>query len=138
MSWLIMLFRLIVGGVFLWAAVTKIPQAGALAEAMVRFDILPRPLVLPFSYFLPWLEFFCGAALILGIWLRSAAMWANILLVVFTLALASNLIRGIEADCGCFGETKVTGGSWGTLAKNLVLLPLGLTILVKSWDRGSR
>ncbi len=137
MSWLMMLFRLIVGGVFIWAAVSKIPQAGDLARSMAQFKLVPQPLILPFSYFLPWLELLCGAALIVGIWIRSAALWANALLVIFTLALAANIIRGIEADCGCFGETKVAGGSWGTLIKNLVLLPLGLTIMVKYWDRGS-
>ena len=137
MRLLLILFRLIVGGVFIWAALAKIPQAGELAKSMAQFKLVPPALILPFSYFLPWLELFCGAALIAGVWLRSAAIWANALLVVFSLALVANLIRGIEADCGCFGETKVAGGSWGTLIKNLVLLPLGLTIMVKYWDRGS-
>lgn len=137
MSRLLILFRIVVGGIFVWAAVSKIPQAADLAKSMAQFELVPQPLILPFSYFLPWLELFCGVALIIGVWLRTAALWANALLVVFTLALAANLIRGIEADCGCFGETKVAGGSWGTLIKNLILLPMGLTVMVKYWDRRS-
>ncbi len=133
MSRILILFRLIVGGVFIFAAVTKIPQAGALARSMEQFHLVPQPLVLPFSYFLPWLEFFCGVALIVGVWIPAAALWANILLIVFTSAIAANLVRGIETDCGCFGETKIAGGSWGTLIKNLILLPMGFIIMGKYW-----
>ena len=138
MARLILLFRLIVGGVFIWAAVLKIPEAADLAKSMAQFELLPQVLIPPFSYFLPWLELLCGAALILGIWLPAAAVWTNILLVVFSLAIVSTLIRGIDADCGCFGEAKMPGGSWGTLIKNLVMLPLGVMILRYSWRRGSR
>ena len=71
-SRVLLIFRIIVGGVFIFAALTKIPNAGALAKAMEQFHLVPQPLVLPFSYFLPWLEFFCGVALIFGIWLPAA------------------------------------------------------------------
>ena len=65
-----------------------------------------QPMILPFSYFLPWLEFFCGAALIIGLWIPAAALWANILLIIFTAAIASNLIRGGRGGLRLFGETK--------------------------------
>jgi uncharacterized membrane protein YphA (DoxX/SURF4 family) len=124
------LARLILGGVFIWAAVNKIPEAGSLAETMTRFELLPEPLILPFAYFLPWLELVCGLGLVLGIYVRGASWWAAILLVVFIIALGANLSRGLEVDCGCFGDNPAgTGGNWGVLIRDIVLLFLTFFVI---------
>jgi len=41
-------------------------------------------------------------SLILGIWVPGAALACNILLGIFSLGLAFNLLRGLDIDCGCF------------------------------------
>lgn len=122
--------RLILGGIFIWAAVNKIPEAGALAETMARFELLPEVLVLPFAYFLPWLELICGLGLVLGIWVRGAAWWSATLLVIFIIALSANLSRGMEVDCGCFGENPAgTDGSWEALIRNVLLLMVAFFVI---------
>jgi len=124
------LARLVLGGIFVWAAVGKIPEAGSLAQTMTQFKLLPEALILPFAYFLPWLELVCGLGLVLGIYARGAAWWATVLLVIFIVALAANLSRGLEVDCGCFGQAPSgTGGTWGALIRDLVLFLLALFVV---------
>jgi uncharacterized membrane protein YphA (DoxX/SURF4 family) len=55
------------------------------------------------AVYLPWLEFILGLFIILGILHRTSALFLAFLNVVFTLAILSVIIRGMEIDCGCFG-----------------------------------
>jgi uncharacterized membrane protein YphA (DoxX/SURF4 family) len=55
---------------------------------------------------LPVVEIAVGLALLLGVFVRTAAIAAAVLLVVFLVAVGSAWVRGLQIDCGCFG----TGG----------------------------
>ncbi len=47
-------------------------------------------------------ELLAGAALVLGVARRGAALIAAFLMVVFIAAIASALVRGLDISCGCF------------------------------------
>ena len=53
---------------------------------------------------LPWLEIFCGAALLFGIFTRGALAILCGAILVFIAALGSAWSRGLEITCGCFGD----------------------------------
>jgi len=44
----------------------------------------------------------CAGLLLLGLLLAGAVFTCNMLLAVFFVALAFNLVRGLDIDCGCF------------------------------------
>jgi uncharacterized membrane protein YkgB len=96
---------------------------------MAGYRLLPEPLLVPAAYFLPWLELLAGLGLITGLSRRGAALWVNLLLLLFISALASTLIRGLSVDCGCFGTAPIGSGAKEALIRDLVLLPVGLIVL---------
>jgi uncharacterized membrane protein YphA (DoxX/SURF4 family) len=53
---------------------------------------------------LPVLEIAVGLALLLGVFVRTAGIASAVLLVVFIGAVGSAWARGLQIDCGCFGN----------------------------------
>jgi hypothetical protein len=56
------------------------------------------------AFGLPVLEIAVGLALLAGIYVRTAAIAAAVLLVVFLAGVSSAWARGLQIDCGCFGD----------------------------------
>ena len=53
----------------------------------------------------PWLEFFLGLFLVLGLWLKYVLMAFLGLLTCFIALLGQAIVRGLPIDsCGCFGD----------------------------------
>jgi uncharacterized membrane protein YphA (DoxX/SURF4 family) len=101
-EWLALLFRLVLGGVFVYAAFDKIIHPEGFARAVYNYRLIPAVLINLFALFLPWLELFCGMALILGTRVDAAALILGGLLAVFIVAVSINLIRDVDIACGCF------------------------------------
>src|SRR5688572_776644 len=81
--WLATVARLVVGGVFVVAGVLKVPDPAAAVRAVRAYRLLPEPLVAPVAFGLPVLEIAVGLALLLGVFVRRAAIASAVLLVVF-------------------------------------------------------
>lgn len=97
--------RLVLGLVFIGAALPKIADPPAFAKAIWAYELFPAWSLNPLALILPWLELFCGLALCAGFWKRASALWVGVLLAAFTLALSIDLARHHPVDCGCFGAT---------------------------------
>lgn len=102
--WLATLARLLVGGVFLVAGVLKLPDPAAAVRAVRAYRLLPESLVAPVAFGLPVIEIAVGLALILGVFVRTAAVVSAVLLVVYMAGIGSAWARGLQIDCGCFGS----------------------------------
>jgi uncharacterized membrane protein YphA (DoxX/SURF4 family) len=102
--WLATAARLLLGGVFVVAGVLKIPDPAAAVRAVRAYRLLPEPVVGPVAFGLPVLEVAVGLALLLGVFVRTAALAAAVLLVVFLVGVGSAWARGLQIDCGCFGN----------------------------------
>jgi cobalt-zinc-cadmium efflux system protein len=127
----LLISRLILGGVFVYASFDKILHPHEFAEVVYNYQILPDALVNFTAILLPWLELSAGVFLILGLFLRGALFTCNVLLAVFLVALAFNLARGLDIDCGCFSSSvgPSTGGSMILyLLRDAFLLAMGLSV----------
>jgi uncharacterized membrane protein YphA (DoxX/SURF4 family) len=102
--WLATLARLLVGGVFVVAGVLKLPDPAAAVRAVRAYRLLPEGLVGPVAFGQPVLEIAIGLALIVGVFVRTAALASAVLLVVFITGVGSAWARGLQIDCGCFGN----------------------------------
>ena len=100
--WLTVRMQIALGALFIAAAIPKFVDPPSFAQMIYNYDIVPGALLNLSALILPWFELLLGAALILGIWRRTAAAWVGILLVVFIVAIGVNLARGNAIDCGCF------------------------------------
>ncbi len=130
MRWIGLLSRLAVGGVFLFASLDKLLHPAAFAKAVDHYHLVPYPLLHPFAHGLPVLEAIIGLALVLGIARRGAALLAAVLTVVFMIAIASALARGLDISCGCFNTDGGHAVGLSLLVRDLVLLALCLPPLL--------
>jgi uncharacterized membrane protein YphA (DoxX/SURF4 family) len=116
------LARLLVGALFVGAGVFKIAQPAAFAADIGNFRMVPREWVNLLAITLPWMEVVAGGLLLAGRWRRAAALVVTVLMVVFVVAVAQALARGLDVRCGCFGTVGATRVGWLKLAENMALL----------------
>lgn len=135
--------RLILGLVFLLAALPKIADPPGFAKAIWAYELVPAWGLNLLALGLPWLECFAALALVLGVWVRAASLWVGVMLLAFILALAINLARRHPVDCGCFGQAapkteaaRLADMRW-SLLRDLGLLLLVLQVLAAA-GAGSR
>ncbi len=123
-SIIVLMCRIIVGGVFIYASLDKLANPAAFAESIHNYRLVPYSLLHPSALLLPMVEFVLGSALVLGLWRRGAALISAFLLVVFIIAIGTALIRHLDISCGCFNTD--AGHAVGS---SLMLRDLGLLIL---------
>lgn len=78
---------------------------------------------------LPWLELVIGAALIVQLGEPIPAVLAILLLIAFTLLIASRLHEGKRPECACFGAWSAKPIGPAHIARNVLLLMLGMLSL---------
>ncbi len=128
-QWLSFLFRMALGGIFLYAGVVKSQDPAGFGQAIYNYRILPGWAINPLAILLPWVEMVLGAALVLGIWIPGASLLASGLLGSFALALCINLARGLDIDCGCFSTASSGAGSttWYFL-RDILLMAMAIEV----------
>lgn len=100
----VLLVRLLVGGQFVFAAVTKLPLLSQFVGIVQSYGLLSEPLATAYGLTLPWAELLVGCYLIAGILIRPSAAVSILIGTSFMVANVSALVRG-EQYCGsCFGE----------------------------------
>lgn len=127
-----LVLRFIVGGLFFYAAFEKVLHPAAFAMAVRGYKLIPFSLSNLFSIAVSWSEIVAATFLILGILTRKAAGAIFILLVVFTTAITTVMVRGMVIDCGCFGEGGAST-SWLLLVRNAALL-VGTFLIIRYND----
>ncbi len=95
---------LIVGGLFIYAGVLKVIDPIQFARDIDNYKILPWSIGVRLAFFLPWLEIFCGLALILRRLYLGGLSILSILMGVFLAASLIAKARGLDISCGCFGR----------------------------------
>lgn len=115
--------RMVLGAVFMYASFDKLANAQAFADVISNYKMLPVQLVNPLAIFLPWVELITGLFLITGKWVKGSLLIYTTLLVIFIIALAQALIRGLDISCGCFSvKPSSTSEVWLRLVEDIVLL----------------
>ena len=115
--------RLALAVVFLWAAIAKIREPWLVFAANIdSLHLLPEQGVLFVARTLPWAELVLGIALLLGIQLKYVAPFATALLLAFFAIMLRSYAQGLTVDCGCFGPGEALGPK--TLARDGALLAL--------------
>ncbi len=141
-SWLIVAARVILGAVFVAAALPKIADPPGFAKAIWAYQLVPESFLPTLALTLPWLELLCGLALVAGLWTRAAAAWSAILLACFMLFLGINLARRHPVDCGCFStqirpktEAEKLADMRFDLFRDAALLALSVAVLATGGQR---
>lgn len=119
----------IIGGLFIYAGAIKVLDPAAFARDIDNYKILPWSIGVSLAFYLPWLEIFCGLALITRRLYLGGLSILTALVAVFIVASIIAKARGIDITCGCFGH--VSKG-W-SFAQHLALDLAILAALVALW-----
>ncbi len=116
-QYVIAIVRVVLGAVFIYAALQKIGKPLMFADEIRMYHVLERgPLLYTVAIALPWIELFCGLSLLAGVFLRGTALILAALNAVFLAMITWRTVGVMNAegtplmkiyfDCGCgFGAT---------------------------------
>jgi putative oxidoreductase len=132
------LLALIVGGVFVYASLSKIADPQTFAKIIYHYQVIGPSASLGFvpanlvAVALPWIELVAGVLLMTGVWRREAAVITAVLLAVFVAAVGSTMARGIDIqNCGCFAlDASGRAAGWKLIAGDLALLAAAFVVAV--------
>ena len=74
------------------------------ARDIDNYHMLPWVLSVRLAFYLPWLEIFCGLAVVCRLFYRGGLLILNALISLFIIASIVAKVRGLDIACGCFGH----------------------------------
>jgi hypothetical protein len=125
---LVVSLRLVVAAVFLFAALPKLLDPVAFARDIDNYRMVPDALIGPLALTLPVAEILIGLALVSGVFARGAAVVAGAMLAGFAGGMIQAILRGINLDCGCFGQLAEAQVTWWSVARNVTLLAFSVVV----------
>ena len=119
---------------FFMAARHKMASTLEFQGSLAAYEILPESMVSPVAKVLPYIEMAVAILILIPLTREFAAFVAIMLLTVYALAMAINILRGrSNIDCGCGGQPQVL--SVWLLLRNGVLIAGGSLLLFPASDR---
>jgi putative oxidoreductase len=112
----------VIGGIFICAGILKVLEPTHFANDIENYHVVPWTLGVRLAFYLPWLEIICGVALILRRLYTGALIILLALTLVFSGAIVSARVRGLDIKCGCFGHAIDNLGFAWHIVLNLAIL----------------
>jgi uncharacterized membrane protein YphA (DoxX/SURF4 family) len=129
----IALMRVILGCVFIFASIDKISDPQAFAASITNYKIVSGNLALLLATILPWIELLSGLGLLFGVFVRGSALLTLCMLSLFTILVASAMLRGLDISCGCFTQDPAAGKvGWKKIGENLFLIAMNVVVFSTS------
>jgi uncharacterized membrane protein YphA (DoxX/SURF4 family) len=119
LTFAVLVLRVAVGALFIWAGGAKIGHADVFAAQIAAFRIVPHALIAPLALLLPFFEVLLGGYLVVGLYTRVTAVIAAVQLAIFATAIGSAVMRGLSLSCGCFGPGDKTVTSWPEVIRDV-------------------
>ena len=130
-----LIFRVILGIIFIYASYDKILDPAAFSKNIHNFHLTPVAIENLAALIIPWLELIIGVLLIIGLFLEGTTSIIIVLLVFFIFILSQAVYRGIDVHCGCFKVEADTGST--DLGLELIkrigedIIYLGMALFIK-------
>jgi uncharacterized membrane protein YphA (DoxX/SURF4 family) len=136
-QWVGLVARLVVAGFLIVAGISKFPDPAGNVRAVRAYRILPEAVVPTVGHALPTVELIVGFLLLLGLLTRYVAIVAGLFFLAFIIGISSAWARGLEINCGCFGNGGVPADPQKQyaidIARDLGLLALCVWLVI--WPR---
>ena len=126
---LLLSIRLVLGFIFIFAAVTKVTDPVGFSQSIYNYKLMPDFFINFLAIAIPWIELVAGILLVFGISVKENSAILSGLLVVFIIAVAISLARGLDIDCGCFGTVEGSKVGLMKILENVGLVLLGLLLI---------
>jgi putative oxidoreductase len=112
----------IIGAIFIYAGAIKVLDPVQFANDIDNYKILPWTIAVGLAFYFPWLEIFCGLALILRRLYLGGLSILTVLVALFLVATIAAKVRGLDITCGCFGHASQNWNFPAHLAVDLAIL----------------
>ena len=111
-----LLFRVVLAFVLGYAGLVKLFEPNGARDAIIAYRLgIPNDIAMFLGYAVPALEIALAVFLLIGLFIRPAALVSGLLMAMFIVMIAQVWARGYSIDCGCFGG----GGDLDPDGKNL-------------------
>ena len=133
-DYLIAITRLYLALVFILSGLDKINDLAQFAQSIENYRIFPTFIINLFAITIPWIELVAGGLLLLGIFIKENSIIISSMLLVFTLAVLSAVLRDLDIECGCRGTFDAyirTGNTW--FERKCQTCPVMIQITKKYW-----
>src|SRR5215212_6263799 len=128
--WILRMLGFLIGALFIYAGALKVLDPVSFARDIDNYKMLPWAVAVASAFYLPWLEIFCGIALVVRPLLRGAVLILTALTIVFIVASIIAKSRGIDISCGCFGHASKGWSFSKHMVLDFALLAVLLAVLV--------
>ena len=134
-----LIFRLILGIVFIYASYEKILDPIGFSKNIHNYHVTPVFIENIVALVLPWAELIIWIFLIFGLFLEGTISITISMLVFFILLLSQAVFRGIDVHCGCFkteADSNVENLRFEMIKRIIEdIILLGMTFIIKMKDR---
>ncbi len=122
--------------VFFASSIPKLRHPRGFMLTVMDYHILPASLARVYARLLPNLELLIALVLLTGADTQLASELAALLLLSFIVGVGTNVAKGRELDCGCFGRTGGRRVGRLLLLEDVALLVASITLAVLSRPTG--
>lgn len=129
-KYLLFAFRTALALIFIFAGMEKIVNPSGFSDSIANYKLLPLSFINIFAIVIPWIEIAAGLMLLFGAAVKENAFIINSLMVVFILAIAISVARGLNIDCGCFGTQSGAKVGFVKLIENIGILAMGILVMI--------
>lgn len=127
--YLVLVLRLLLGGVLMFAGITKLPLHSEFIVVVKSYQLLPELLAVAYALLLPWAEFLLGVYLVLGILVKPSAFLSGLVGISLMVGNMSAIFSG-KSYCGsCFGEL-LTLDIFLALAIDVLMVVVAIVLLM--------
>ena len=135
-DYLVLLARVFIGFVFVFASIDKIAQPDDFVVSIANYKLVPAGIDTMTATVLPWVELLCGLGILAGVFFRGSSLLACVLSILFAIAVSSALSRGLDIACGCFSQDPSVGKiNWEKLVQTLLLIAFSVFLLFSTSDK---
>ena len=132
---LVLIVRVFIGLLFIISSLEKIVDPATFAQSVANYKLLPALLPNIVATVMPWLELLCGFAVLFGVFTRGSSLLLSTMLIVFTLAVISAILRGFDISCGCFTQDPTAEKiGWMKVVQNSSLIVLTMYLYFSDSD----
>jgi putative oxidoreductase len=121
---------LIVGGIFIYAGVIKALDPIRFANDIDNYKTIPWFIGVRLAFYLPWLEIFCGLALVFRTLYRGGLSILTVMMLIFIGATIAAKARGLDITCGCFGHASEHWSFSAHMATDLGILAVLIVLRI--------
>lgn len=130
--------RFLLGGVLLFAALSKMQHPFRFLSDLYDYELVGRTAGLVLAVTLPAFELLAAILLIFGLFLRVAFAAASLLGVLFTISTASAVLRSLDIACGCFSGAEIGRVGYDTVIRSTAMLCLAVSAWGLTWYANRR